>query len=115
METFASIQLWLNLTGLMSDFTGVILLAHEWRVAMRAERHEAALAEREALLETPPSVPRPGGPHREMFDYMDRKRKSNQRAMRARTAFTSRSKWFVLAFAFIAVGFLLQIVAAIPI
>lgn len=114
MAEFAALQPWLNLVGLALDFLGVMLLAYEWRVAVRAERREVELAEQAARRELPPSMPRPTGPHQETFDYMNRRRAASMKAERARTTFSSRANWFVRAFALIAIGFMLQIIAAVP-
>lgn len=114
MDIFIDLQPWINAIGLGLDFIGVLLLAQEWRIAVRSERAELELAAREVQRELPPSMPRPSGPHQDMFDYMNRRQRAGMKAQRARTTLSSRSGWFVASFLFIAVGFILQIVASIP-
>ncbi|MCI4666173.1 MAG: hypothetical protein MRY74_15785 [Neomegalonema sp.] len=114
MIDFAALQPWFNVGGHALSFVGTVLLAFEWRIALRAEQREAELAAQEARRELPPSMPRPTGQHHDTFAWMDRQRKASDRALRARTAFSTRSSWFTLAFVAIALGFLLQIVGAIP-
>ena len=56
-------QSWLNIAGLLLDFSGVMLLAWEWWLALSAERLEAELEDRERRLAPHPSMPRPNNPH----------------------------------------------------
>ena len=114
MNEIVALQPWLNFGGLTLDFIGVVLLAFEWRSAMRAERREVELAELAARREAPPNFPKPGGEHHETFAWMRRRRDADMRARRAHSAFDERSGWFTLAFVIIVIGFLLQIVGSLP-
>ena len=114
MTLFLIVQPWLNLAGLVVDFVGVVLLAIEWRIALKAERREVDLAAREAAREFPPTIKRTEFPGQEMMEWMERQRKSRDAMRRARSAFSERSGWFTLAFVFIIVGYLMQMVGSIP-
>lgn len=109
---FMTAQPWLNLAGLILDFLGLMLLAAEWRLAIAAERREAAIEEQEEMFRPHPHAPRPRGS--EVFDDMRERRRFHERQSRARAAWEARSRWFMVALGAIAIGFLLQIAAAIP-
>jgi hypothetical protein len=105
---------WLNFAGLSLDFLGVMLLANEWRIAIRAEQREAEIAEREMRLRPNPMMPRPDMPNQAVFDYMRENQRLLQQTLRARSARNMRRNWFTAAMLLIALGFLLQMVGSWP-
>lgn len=108
------IQQWLNFAGLGFDFVGVIMLANEWRIAMKAEQDEAQIREREHRFRPHPNMPGIGGPHQEVFNHIREDHEFRQRSMRGDLARNMREKWFTFAMALIAIGFLLQGLGSLP-
>ncbi len=107
-------QGWLNVVGLGFDLVGVLLLSYEWWVAIRAERREAELLEREQRLKPNPMMPRPSGPHQAVFDHMKENMRFQQQSLRARVVREERRSWFMAALFLIAIGFVLQILGSWP-
>lgn len=110
-------QPWLNFTGLVLDFTGVILLAIEWRIAIVADREEAEILEQQERMRPrpmPAGFERPKGPHDAVFEDMRARRRVQERLRRGQAAREARRGWFAFALALIAIGFLLQIIGSFP-
>jgi hypothetical protein len=105
---------YLNLAGLILDFVGVVLLAVEWWTALSAERHEADMEHRQEMLRPHPMMPRPSGPHQQVFDHMRQQQQAFARRQRGSTARGMRRSWFTLAMVLIGSGFLLQILGSWP-
>lgn len=114
MSSWEVAQAWINTAGLGLDFLGVLLLAFEWRTAMRHEAHEAEVAQREELVRPRPGLPTPAGPHHEMHQDFKERQRFRERANRAAAARTQRRGWFVASLVLIAVGFLLQMIGSLP-
>jgi hypothetical protein len=108
------IQNWLNFAGLALDFAGVLLLAYEWRIAVRAEQQEAAIAAREQMFKPHPHMPKPNIPQQDVFDWMREKQRFQQLQSRTQSTLMLRRNWFGVALILIAAGFLLQLVGSWP-
>ena len=109
-----AISPYLNIGGLTLDFFGVVLLGFEWWTALSAERKEAELLRRQAMLKPNPMMPRPGGPHQAVFDHMREQRETYQQIARGESVRGMRRGWFALAMLLICAGFLLQIAGSWP-
>jgi hypothetical protein len=107
-------QSWLNIAGLLLDFSGVMLLAWEWWLALSAERLEAELEDRERRLAPHPSMPRPNNPHQPVFDHMRAQHAADFKSRRRTATRGMRRGWFATAMVMIALGFLLQILGSWP-
>lgn len=110
------IQQWFNLAGLSFDFVGVIMLAYEWWIALSAERAEAERAAFEHRMRPHPMMQQQqqSNPHQPVHDYMRENMRFQQQTLRAQGVRGMRRGWFTTAMAFIALGFLLQILGSWP-
>ncbi|MEN0066568.1 MAG: hypothetical protein AAGA48_30815 [Myxococcota bacterium] len=115
METWLLLQPWLNTLGLLLDFIGVLLLVREWRIAADHDANEAELADWEERLRPNPMMPRPQGPHADMHADMRQRHAFHQRQGRIRATWAARRTWFMAAFLVIGTGYLLQLVASVPV
>lgn len=109
-----ALQPWVNFGGLVLDFVGLLILAFEWRVAIRAERREAEIAEREEMFRPRPNMPRPSSPHQDVFDDMRARHSFRMRAMRQRESREQRRSLFGFAIVLIVLGFFLQMLGSFP-
>ena len=105
---------WLNIAGLTFDFFGVLLLAYEWWIALKADEREAEIAARENMFKRSPMMPGRNDRTQAVFDHMDEQMRFNQQMQRTRSTLGMRRGWFVLALVLIAAGFLLQILGSWP-
>lgn len=110
---------WLNVAGLTADFLGFVLLLREWWIAFLSERalmaHEESL-ERQQKLRAFASQNANEGMKRhlatagQMQDDMAIRRARGERL----ASLAGRRAWFLGAAVLIALGFVLQIAAALP-
>jgi hypothetical protein len=110
-------QQWLNMVGLSFDFVGVIMLAYEWWIALSNERRLADEAEFERRIRPNPMMQQQmqqSNPHQPMHDHMRESLRLQREAQRAHGVRGMRRGWFTAAMAFIALGFLLQILGSWP-
>ena len=107
-------QAWLNVIGLALDFLGVLLFAREWWTSLKAERTEAELEARKAMLKLNPNMPRPNIPQQAVFDWMRERQEEAQRQVRLATARTARWHYYLTALILVALGFLFQLAGSVP-
>jgi hypothetical protein len=108
------LQAWLNVIGLTLDFLGILLFSNEWWTAIRAERREAEIEARAALLKPSPMLPRPGGPQQAVFDWMRAQQEFRQRQARSAQARGARWHFYLAALILVALGFLFQLAGSWP-
>jgi hypothetical protein len=109
------LQPWLNVVGVALDFAGVLILAYEWWIALKAEQHEAELLAREQRFKMPPTMqPQQTNPHQPVFDHMREQQRFLQQQRRTQAVRGMRLNWFIAAFVLIALGYLLQFVGSFP-
>jgi hypothetical protein len=107
-------QAWFSVVGLAFDFIGVMLLAWEWRLAIIADEQEAAEEARARRTAPNPMMPRPGGPQQAVFDHMRAQMDADQKARRAGSVRGARRGVFTIAMVLITIGFVLQLLGALP-
>lgn len=115
-----STQAWATVLGLTLDFLGFCLLLREWWIAFLSEAslmaHEEALERQQKLRAFSAQTASPG-----MRDHLARagEMQDDMAIRRAREeryeARRGRRKWFLSATLFIVLGFLLQLIGALPI
>ena len=109
------LQPWLNVIGVALDFVGVLILAYEWWIALKAEQREAELLAREQRFKRPPTLqPQQTNPHQPVFDHMREQQRFYEKQKRTKALRGMRLNWFFAAFALIALGYLLQFVGSMP-
>lgn len=107
-------QAWFNVLGLCLDFSGVVLLAVEWRIALLAEQREADLEATAQRLQPSPMMPRSNNPHQEVHDYMRRQASAAARHRRSGDVRGMRRSRFALAMVLITIGFICQMIGSWP-
>jgi hypothetical protein len=111
------VQQWFNVAGLGFDFVGVIMLAYEWWIALSADRQAAERAAFENRIRPNPMMQQQmqqANPHKPMHDYMREQLQFQRDLAQAQGLRGMRRGWFTAAMAFIAFGFLLQIMGSWP-
>ncbi len=108
------IQPWLNVIGVAIDFVGVLILAYEWWIALKAEQREAELLAREQRFKPHPNIPQPNNPHQKVFDHMNEQMRFQQQQKRTQAVRGIRLNWFIASFVLIALGYFLQFVGSMP-
>jgi hypothetical protein len=110
------IQSWLTIGGLVFDFAGFALLLREWWLAFFNERRQIEAEEQLERIRHLRSL-RPASPGNDPFAALN-KMQDDQALRSARmahkSAMAARRAVFIMAAAFIAVGFLLQLAGAWP-
>lgn len=113
-------QGWLQVSGLLMDFTGVMLLAYEWLVAYRAQRREEMVGEQGvrqlktlAFAQSHVQDERMAAHYRVVAERAQDRIREQGREIR-REGHMIRMPVFVLALLLIAGGFLLQIAGSWP-
>jgi hypothetical protein len=116
------LQQWLNLSGLILDFIGVIILGYEWLIALRADEDNAEKAAFQNRIRPNPMVQQhmqqglsaDALRHRATHDHMRAQLEFQRESALAQGLRGMRSGWFKTAMVFIAGGFLLQILGSLP-
>jgi Zn-dependent protease with chaperone function len=109
------LQPWLNVVGVAFDFFGVLILAYEWWIALKAEQHEAELLAREQRFKRAPRAQsQQTNPHQPVFDHMREQQRFYQKQRRTQSVQSMRLSWFLTAFVLIALGYFLQFVGSMP-
>lgn len=115
----ATTQAWLTVIGLSLDFLGFVLLLREWWIAFLSERslmaHEEALERQQKLRafasqNTNDAMRQHMARTGEMQDDMAIRRARDER----RDVQKGRKLWFSAATVLIVLGFLFQLVGALP-
>lgn len=115
MSYWLALAPWLNVLGLLLDLIGVVLISREWVLAFDHDAREAQLAARQELVRPRPGVPQPQFPGREIHEDMRRRHDFQSRQQRARETWAARRSWFMAAFVVIALGYVLQLIASVPV
>lgn len=111
---------WVNVAGLSFDFLGFVLLLREWWIAFLSEHailaHEELLERQQKLRafaaqNAPDAMKRHMAVAGQMQDDMAIRQARDGR----RAAMSGRRFWFLSSAFFIALGFLLQVAASLPI
>lgn len=108
------LQHWLNIAGLAFDFVGVLLLAYEWWIALKADERESQILRQERLRDQTMAMHRQNNPGYAAHERLNQDMTFNSRLHRAAEARGMRRGYFVLALVLIAAGFLLQIAGSWP-
>lgn len=113
-------QAWVNVAGLSFDFLGFCLLLREWWIAFLSET--AVMAQEEALAQqqklrafAAQSANDAMKRHLAVAGQMQDDMAIGQARAQRRAALRGRRAWFISAAIFIALGFLLQLLAALPV
>jgi hypothetical protein len=113
-------QGWLQVSGLLMDFAGVMLLAYEWLVAWRAQRREELVDEQGvrqlktlAFAQSHVRDERMAAHYRMVAERTQDRIREEESEIR-RKGHTIRLPVFVVALVLIAGGFLLQIAGTWP-
>lgn len=116
----AASQAWLTVAGLTLDFLGFCLLLREWWLAFFSEAaqlgHEEALERQQKLRafasqNTSEAMKKHYAVAGQMQDDTAIRRARDER----RAAQAGRKRWFVTATALIVLGFVLQLLGALPV
>lgn len=114
-------QAWLQVIGLVVEFLGVLLLSWEWFTAQRQERAERALEASHARNEQAlAQMQRHRTPDPGMQRHYEMSRDAQRRMTEIRVEDTRfvyggmRSRAVTFALAFIAIGFIIQLLGAWP-
>ncbi len=116
------LQQWLNLSGLILDFVGVIILGYEWWITLKADEDNAEKAAFQNRIRPNPMTQQhlqqglsaEALRHRATHDHMRSQLEFQREAAQAQGLRGMRSGWFRTAMIFIAGGFLLQILGSLP-
>lgn len=113
-------QAWINVAGLSLDFLGFILLLREWWIGFLSESsllaHEEALERQQRLRAfASQNASDPIKRHLATAGQMQDDASIRQARDQRRAAMRGRRFWFISATLLIIAGFLLQVLAALPV